>query len=175
VRDLLEPVAEAADLSPPLLVVAAGRLADAYVGPNREEKLESLLAALRKRGVFSPEWMNMYAWDAAVTEDPGRGRLLVAETLIEMVMAKKPTPDVQDTYAWVLYRLGDYNRAATQEAMVVGAGNVAPDFYYRYAAILAAAGKKDAAEEAYRKGTELRQTRGSVEFRKLAEDRLAGE
>ncbi len=137
----LEKIKKLGADSPDMLALAYLQLAEVYQKNDQHEKADENFELARKSNPEDPYILNSYAYHLSLR----KSKLETAKELIAQAVALQPNEAAfEDTYAWVLYQMGQYEEAEKWALKALEHGRDAV-FYEHYGDILLKLGRKDQA------------------------------
>jgi tetratricopeptide (TPR) repeat protein len=145
---LLKKAASAApgDFRAPLLLADLAMRAARY--PEATAIYEDILARNPELDVAANNYAELIA-DYQYNDSAALEKARVASDRFQA----SDNPALLDTVAWVYYRLGQYQQAASFMARVMASNNVTPQMHYHYGALLLKQGDKEKAAAELKKAT----------------------
>jgi len=148
-------------------------LAQTYHALGLMDDMEKALKQMPSELPGDALWQNDAAWAMATAKSPGVGHLRAAEILSKNAVEIATANSMYlDTYAWVLTQLNQHDQAIAMQKKAIECGGNDRGYYYRYAVILANAGKKQEAVEAYGQGMRSGPGQNDARFRAMADSLL---
>jgi len=155
--------------SPSRVVVLHG-LARAYDRLGQTNRLRGVYETLLKADPDNVLALNNLAYHYVETlQDPQK-----AKPLIERALRLNPSdPFLADTYAWVLAKMGQYDKAALILRDVVSVPNIGADVLYHMGYVLEKTGSLREAEEYYQRALSKLESKSSDPLNKVLKEALA--
>ncbi len=166
--EILEQGKKVAGSNKDLEALFNAQLGDAYNNLKEYEKSDAAYEAALKFNPDNDHVLNNYSYFLSLRKE----NLSKARQMCEKLMKIAPdNPTYLDTYAWVLYNLGEYEEALKNIEKAVDSDEVSGTILEHYGDILYKLGHKEAAVEQWIKAKKLGETTDLID-KKIADKKL---
>lgn len=166
--EILEQGKKVAGSNKDLEALFNAQLGDAYNNLKEYEKSDKFYEAALKFNPNNDHVLNNYSYFLSLRKE----KLPQARQMCEKLMEIAPdNPTYLDTYAWVLYNLGDFDEALINIEKAIDSEEISGTILEHYGDILYKLGRKDEAVKQWTKARELGETTDQID-KKIAEKKL---
>jgi tetratricopeptide (TPR) repeat protein len=151
--------------NPQLLLEFNLRLGDTYNETKEYKKSDEAFDAALKLDPLNEHALNNYSYFLSLRNE----NLLLAKEMSGKLIKRSPDPSYLDTYAWVLYKLKEYEEAKKYLEMALKSNN--GTIVEHYGDVLFQLGQTDKAVEQWRKAKSLGETSEFID-KKIADKKL---